>query len=322
MNRLFVTIGLIVLCTVGCGDNEGAGRFACDMPNHDLGVLEVGARLDVRYKITNSGSSELKIDRTELTCGCSKARLSTKDLKPGTSTTLEVTLRLDLAPGPFKKSIILHAKSNAEPLVLSFEGTLREPYTLEPATVDFGNVEFGETVKRIVTVKPRREAPIKITNIPAGDDRVRGQLAGSSPGEAKIEISFRGDHRLGAFGSKLLLNSDPRHPYGDIQIPLVGVVRGIISVSRTHLPYDASVTTQDVELELSFQHRDGMAIEITSYSAGHRLLQVQIGKEKNGVIKASITGRVKTADLSGATMRVKTNIVVASEIRIPWIATP
>jgi hypothetical protein len=74
---------------------------------HDFGKAKQNQRLVKEFEIENTGSEELKIGRISTSCGCTVARPSVRVLKPGETTTLEVTLETRRYIGNLQRSIAI-----------------------------------------------------------------------------------------------------------------------------------------------------------------------------------------------------------------------
>jgi hypothetical protein len=72
---------------------------------HDFGKAKQNQRLVKEFEIENTGSEDLKIGRISTSCGCAVAKPAVKFLKPGETTTLEVTLETRRYVGHVQRSV-------------------------------------------------------------------------------------------------------------------------------------------------------------------------------------------------------------------------
>lgn len=72
---------------------------------HDFGKVKQNQRMVQEFVIKNTGSEELKIGRISTSCGCTAALTSDKTVKPGETTSLEVTFETRRYKGPIQRSI-------------------------------------------------------------------------------------------------------------------------------------------------------------------------------------------------------------------------
>lgn len=117
--------------------------------------------------LKNSGNQELKITRLKPTCGCTTAPLKTNELKPGESTTVEVSLSIQGNSGKLHKQIAIETNDPAKPYVnymLMAEVVL--PLTVSPTTyLPFSNLQVGVESQAKLKIKNTSEGSITLTEI-------------------------------------------------------------------------------------------------------------------------------------------------------------
>lgn len=117
--------------------------------------------------LKNSGNQELKITRLKPTCGCTTAPLKSNELKPGESTTVEVSLSIQGNSGKLHKQIAIETNDPDKPYInymLIAEVVL--PLTVSPTTyLPFNNLQVGVESQAKLKIKNTSEGSITLTEI-------------------------------------------------------------------------------------------------------------------------------------------------------------
>jgi hypothetical protein len=148
-------------------------RITSDQPFLNLGDLLLGAERTVSFPLRNAGTQPLVIRRIETTCGCTLARMLDATGEPiGTALASASPILHTLAPGDRctvemkfvsagqaetrlrKQTKIVSNDPNQPEFVLEIEVNLMKAFTVEPASVVFGEIVRGETPSKDVRVVP------------------------------------------------------------------------------------------------------------------------------------------------------------------------
>jgi len=84
----------------------------------DFGTVEEGAKPMAVFTIKNVGNADLIIYDAKPSCGCTVAKLSSKNLAPGQEATLEAVYNSHNASGAVSKSVSINTNDNAVPVVV------------------------------------------------------------------------------------------------------------------------------------------------------------------------------------------------------------
>lgn len=119
---------------------------------HDWGTVsfkESPLKADITLK--NAGTELLKLNDPKPSCGCTSAPLETKELKPGESTVMHITLNASNA-GPITKSITITSNDPASgTTVMYLKANIEKALQAAPSYLSFNNLEVGK--EQSVTVK-------------------------------------------------------------------------------------------------------------------------------------------------------------------------
>lgn len=83
----------------------------------DLGKVEEGQEIKTAFTIKNSGNEILKIHEAHSSCGCTVPKLKTNELKPGDTTTLDITVDTSMKQGAVVKTIDVSSNDPVTPVV-------------------------------------------------------------------------------------------------------------------------------------------------------------------------------------------------------------
>ena len=96
----------------------GQPKLELPTKRHDFGALDEGVTVSHEFTLKNSGASPLKIDQVRSTCGCTVAKLETKELAPGASTKLAVKFNTKNRQGAQRKTITITSNDPESPHTL------------------------------------------------------------------------------------------------------------------------------------------------------------------------------------------------------------
>jgi hypothetical protein len=119
---------------------------------HDWGTISFKeSPLKADIKLKNVGTEPLSLNDPKPSCGCTTAPLENKELKPGESTVMHVTLNAYTA-GPVTKSITITSNDpNNSSVVMYLKANIERALNIAPSYLSFNNLETGK--EQSVSVK-------------------------------------------------------------------------------------------------------------------------------------------------------------------------
>lgn len=150
----------------------------------DLGTVLEGDKPIVSWRLENRGGLNLVIERTRPSCGCTVVRLEEEDrvLHPGESLELRAEFNSAGRTGVQNKKITIYTNDPAEPaLEVQFRAHVESLYEITPpGLVNLRAMRRGEMAEtgieilpgpgrravEILSVKPSKRTPLKITDEP------------------------------------------------------------------------------------------------------------------------------------------------------------
>ncbi len=154
---------------------------------HDFGNATEGDKLTYVFKVKNSGTGPLLIDRVTTSCGCTAAVLKNKEVLPGGEGQIEVTFDTNRRGGDNHKTITVFSNDPSNPRAeLEIRANVETLLTLVPAFVRL-NPELGQqqVTESWLAGKLKDQAKLKILET-TGDSEVSVELA-----EKKLEDGSR-----------------------------------------------------------------------------------------------------------------------------------
>jgi hypothetical protein len=94
-----------------------APRIAVEPESFDFGKALPGKTLRKEFTLKNYGDAELVIERVSTTCGCTAALTSDKQVPPGGSTILRVTLETRSYSGRVERQVLVRSNDPKTPLL-------------------------------------------------------------------------------------------------------------------------------------------------------------------------------------------------------------
>jgi len=115
-----------------------APAIVCDEPSYSFGTVTGLLSVSHVFRIRNDGDAELVINKVKPACGCTTAKLETKNVAPGAEVEIKTTLSLKGRSGRQTKPIIVHSNDPDNPrLRLAIVGTVHEHVKLQPKKFSF-----------------------------------------------------------------------------------------------------------------------------------------------------------------------------------------
>lgn len=196
---------------------------------HDFGTIVEGQIVSTNFEIVNNGSSELKIERVNASCGCTAAAPTKNILLPGEKTMIKVDFNSSGRLGPQEKFVYVMSNDPMNPeLKLSFKCVVVDKSVakdfkdnlpklkLDKTEYDFGNVEEGKLVETKIGFKNIGKSELIISDVKTscGCTAVllsSKKLKPNEKGNLRIELDTNG--REGKLTRTIIIYSnDPEGP--------------------------------------------------------------------------------------------------------------
>ncbi len=216
----------------------------CAEPEHDFGPVPEGDICEHRFVLANDGAAPVVIESVTTQCGCTVASLIRADgekvvppgngvkalgglltLEPGAKCSAVVSFNSRNQPaGVAHKSTTIQSTDAARPsLQLMIRAEVQRAFTLEPNSLQFGELRRGESKTLRVSVRSNTISAFTITGLEGAPPWVRW-YAEPIPGGAAVDVTVGESAPCGLQQQNLvLLTSDAK--FRSVALPLFATIR-------------------------------------------------------------------------------------------------
>lgn len=124
---------------------------------HQFGTVTCGGVYTCSFTITNKSNTSIKISNIITGCGCTKAEYNKSRIKPGESSTINVTYHSSALPQSFEELIYVYFLQQCNPIILKISGESKThqksnaeifherigPFGMKSSTIDLGLLPIG-----------------------------------------------------------------------------------------------------------------------------------------------------------------------------------
>lgn len=187
----------------------------------DFGTVARGADTRHDLVIENLYEEDVEIVNVGTTCGCTAAKPDKTRLKTHEQAHVEVVMNT---------TKFTNRKDSNVDVTLRFYGsqgsatkTVRVPITafirtdvvLTPGNADFGSVEYGQPVEKIIDVAYAGRNDWKITGVKSGHENVIAEVVETSRANGRVnyqlKVRLSEDSQIGLIQDRLILTTDDRN---------------------------------------------------------------------------------------------------------------
>ena len=315
----FVSATLIVESSAGVDEATIGGEgvvsaIALEPTAVDFGAVEVGTAEEVILTLTNEGSTVVSVEDVELSGDVEAFAVdfSPQELSPEEELEMAVTFAPNEA-GPVAATLTVFTSAGEASATLAGEG-VEFSLTVDPASVDFGLVEVGETLEEIVVLINDGSASLVIEDvIDEGPFTVSPSSGELEPGESlELTVTFAPLESGPAEATLTIISTA-----GTDEVPLSGegVVQaialvpgeldfGAVEVGRSaettlELLNEGGTTVQVEDVVLTGADADAFTVESASGDVGpgdQLVIDVRFSPLAEGVAEATLTVTTSAGD--------------------------
>jgi len=180
---------------------DNAPFMAVDNSVKDFGKVMQGEMLKHVFGFSNQGSSTLEILSIEATCGCQTTTLSDKQILPGHSSQIEMSVDTALLIGAIEETARITTNDPRRPSVsFSIKASVQPEISVSSPSIYFEDVLKGEQVTKEVMLTVMAEKSIEILGADASDDSVGAKLEpvpDSGGKKIRLIVTYTGDGKIG-----------------------------------------------------------------------------------------------------------------------------
>jgi len=141
---------------------------------YDFGSVMQGEKVEHRFTFRNDGDAPLLIDKVKSSCSCTASLVSSKEIPPGKSGTIQAVFDSARFRGRIHKTIYLYSNDPQRPTSeFLLEGEVALPVQMIPSLLNFGDVGANEAKEQVLRVKNAGSQPMQIINVRTSNPVIR-----------------------------------------------------------------------------------------------------------------------------------------------------
>jgi LEA14-like dessication related protein len=183
--------------------------------------------LKTTLKITNSGTEQLSISDVKVGCGCTTTGIGKKELTPGESTTLDVSLNIGTNTGGLTKTVSIMSNDPAAPtkMILLKADIVRAIQFVPTQYFSFTDMKLGAESTAKVKVKNTTAEDIVLTEI-EGTNGLKHVLKNKTTLKAnsEMEIAVKIKPQAKGYYNGILKMKTSNPDFPTLEVPAFGNV--------------------------------------------------------------------------------------------------
>ena len=163
----------IVAGQTGLWGQDGAPSMIFEDSVKDFGRVLQGKMLNQVFSFSNQGSGTLEILDVEATCGCQTTKLSHKQIQPGQSGRIEMSVDTAWLTGDIEETArIITNDPRRKSVIFSIKADVQPEISVSSPSIYFGDLPEGEQVVQEVMLTVMTEKPIEILSAESSEEDV------------------------------------------------------------------------------------------------------------------------------------------------------
>lgn len=250
-------------------------------------TLELGRMLDDKsvhgtINLRNDGDADLVISGATSTCGCTiptfagskmdtdkkQAATTTVTLKPGETTAVDVEFHPAGKHGDQTQKVTIKSNDPARrELVVDVKATVQPIVQIDPAIVNFGEIERNES-KTVVATITGRTPDFAIPMVTTGSEFITAKVLdttdkevdGVKTREVRVQFTLAAAKAMSIAGSATVRTTDPRRRI--LSLPMQGTVLGDLALDPAKLTVGLASPGDAVQKSIRIRSRSGKPFKI------------------------------------------------------------
>ncbi len=167
------------------GGSQAPPKIVVDDMAYDFGEVWSGRKIEHTWTVHNKGGSVLRIPKIKPSCGCTVMRSYDREILPGESGKLPVTIDTTRLNSKVLKRVTVHSNDPENPeTTLTIGGTVNQRIGIEPRrAASFGRIKPNEIVKRTLLLTNNTDKPVDLSLVSERTGVFHLELEETRPGE-------------------------------------------------------------------------------------------------------------------------------------------
>jgi len=298
-----------------------------DSESCDFGTVFQMREYEGSFKLRNSGTADLIIEKVSATCGCTAVLLSDERVEPGGKAEIKVTFKSGMYSRAVRKIVRVQSNDPDTPRKkLYVKATVVPRVVLEPKLklLRFKEVHNKKGAVQSISVKPSDTEDIRSLKVgfTSGDFRGKIERVSVVESEFRVEVSVPKGLPIGRVAGwmRFYINGESE-PCAKLHVS--AKIIGDITVSPTRLVFRTKLGSDDEIKPITLTNIASEPLEILSVECDVAGLEVEaspVEKGKSYTIVSRLAPDVQPGMMNG-NITIRTNNADQSEITIPVHAT-
>ncbi len=316
---LAFVIGLSVVPAWAANPVEHGPRLVCDEPVYDFGAVENSQDVEHTFVLRNEGDLTLEIRNVRVSCGCTVADTSEKNVKPGAETMIKTRLSLRGRNGPQHKNITVESNDAKQPnFVLSLQGTATMEMQVRPVQLLFGNLAAHAVATGSVEIIASGTNPVKVIEATCDSTNIETRVVVMEAGKIyRVVAVTKPPLPKGTVRGTLHIVTDyQRNPIYDI--PVSGLVVSDIIVAPPEIILQEKAGGAPVTRYLVVRAAQSIEFQVLGVESPTPDIQCRVMKLPPNGYRIDLINVVASQDLNGKTLKITTDLESMKEILVPF----
>lgn len=176
----------------------------------NFGTVKQGLDLKYRFHFKNTGNDVLRIKGVHTACGCAVTTLDYEKIyAPDELGYIDITFKTSNFIGPTKKIITIMTNQKLNPnRTLIISANIMAEFIADKPVVDFGTIEFKESMSEIVTFTPVNSFPFKIKNLKYNKEFFTVKSLIGEDNKWQVQITIKPQEKLGLLREEISIYSN------------------------------------------------------------------------------------------------------------------
>jgi len=171
-----------------------APKIELDRTVYDFGTTSLVDGVTGKFIYRNAGDEMLKIQPPKPSCGCTVAKLTADNLKPGESGELAFTIGLGYHTQRLSKEIYVSSNDPQQPTVsLGVKVEVKQTFAAQPPSVNFGSLPLGQSTNATVQITRLDGQKVVLTKLESTSDLITATI--EPEGQIRIVLKAAGRPR-------------------------------------------------------------------------------------------------------------------------------
>lgn len=177
IRKALSALALAVLLSASASAQQWADKMF-EKHSHDFGTVARASKCVVSFPYKNLYKEDVHISHLEVSCSCTSAEITTKDLKTFETGEVVATFNTRAFLGQRGATIkVVIDKPYFAEVRLRVDGYIRSDVVFDPPLVDLGNVDVGTPVERKVTVRYAGRSDWTIEDVTSANKNFEVQMS-------------------------------------------------------------------------------------------------------------------------------------------------